>query len=102
MGKERRSLFKTIFGSKKQTQVTQTQLQMLNSYKAQFTTLREGTYESKVARECIDRIATHCAKLIPTHIQDSVSNHIEAEINFLLQNQPVLCRSPSFDYLIQE
>lgn len=88
MGKERRSLFKTIFGKKEQTEVTKTQLQMLNGYNAQFTTLREGTYESKVARECIDRIATHCAKLIPKHIQDSVSNHIKGEINFLLQNQP--------------
>ena len=88
MKKERRSLFKTIFGKKEQTEVTKTQLQMLNGYNAQFTTLREGTYESKVARECIDRIATHCAKLLPKHIQDSSNNHIKGEINFLLQNQP--------------
>lgn len=88
MGRERRSLFKTIFGKKEQTEVTKTQLQMLNGYNAQFTTLKEGTYESKVARECIDRIATHCAKLLPKHIQDSSNNHIKGEINFLLQNQP--------------
>ena len=88
MRKERRSLFKTIFGKKEQTEVTKTQLQMLNGYNAQFTTLRDGTYESKVARECIDRIATHCAKLLPKHIQDSSNNHIKGEINFLLQNQP--------------
>lgn len=88
MGKERRSLFNTIFGNKKQTEVTKTQLQMLNSYNAQFTTLSNNTYESKVARQCIDRIATHCAKLIPKHIKDSVSNNIKGDINFLLQNQP--------------
>ena len=88
MKKERRSLFKTIFGKKEQTEVTKTQLQMLNGYNAQFTTLKDGTYESKVARECIDRIATHCAKLLPKHIQDSSNNHIKGEINFLLQNQP--------------
>ena len=88
MGKERRSLFSTIFGNKKQTEVTKTQLQMLNSYKAQFTTLSNNTYDSKVARQCIDRIATHCAKLIPKHIKESVSNNIKGDINFLLQNQP--------------
>ena len=88
MKKEKRSLFSTIFGNKKQTEVTKTQLEMLNSYNAQFTTLSNNTYDSKVARECIDRIATHCAKLIPKHIKDSVSNNIKGDINFLLQNQP--------------
>ena len=85
--KERRSLFGMIFG-KKQTEVTKTQLQMLNGYNAQFTTLNGNTYDSKVARECIDRIATHCAKLIPKHIKESIGNPIKGEINFLLQNQP--------------
>lgn len=85
--KERRSLFGMIFG-KKQTEVTRTQLQMLNGFNAQFTTLDGNTYDSKVARECIDRIATHCAKLIPKHIKDSIGNQIKGEINFLLQNQP--------------
>ena len=88
MKKEKRSLFSTIFGNKKQTEITKTQLQMLNSYNAQFTTLSNNTYDSKVARQCIDRIATHCAKLIPKHIKDSISNNIKGDINFLLQNQP--------------
>lgn len=88
MVRERRSLFSTIFGNKKQTEVTKTQLQMLNSYNAQFTTLSNNTYDSKVARQCIDRIATHCAKLIPKHIKDNISNNIKGDINFLLQNQP--------------
>ena len=88
MGKERRNLFSSIFGVKKQTKITKTQLEMLNSYDAQFTTLGNDTYDSKVARQCIDRIATHCAKLIPKHIKDSISNNIKGDINFLLQNQP--------------
>lgn len=95
--KERRSLFGMIFG-KKQTEVTRTQLQMLNGYNAQFTTLDGNTYDSKVARECIDRIATHCAKLIPKHIQDSIGNPIKGEINFLLQNQPNPIMS-KFDFI---
>lgn len=89
MKKEERSLFNIIFGNKKQTQaITQTQLKMLNSYNAQFTTLSNNTYDSKVARQCIDRIATHCAKLIPKHIKGNVSNNIKGDINFLLQSQP--------------
>ena len=85
--KERRSLFGMIFGNKQKTQLkTETRLQMLNSYNAVFTTISENTYDSKVARQCIDRIATHCAKLIPKHIQESISNHVKGEINFLLQN----------------
>lgn len=95
--KEKRSLFGMIFG-KKQTEVTRTQLQMLNGFNAQFTTLDGNTYDSKVARECIDRIATHCAKLIPKHIQDSIGNPIKGEINFLLQNQPNPIMS-KFDFI---
>jgi len=89
MKKEKRNLFKMFFNNKKQMQnITKTQLQMLNSYEATFTTLGDNTYDSKVARQCIDRIATHCAKLIPRHIQESISNVKKGEINFMLQEQP--------------
>lgn len=89
MNKEKRSLFQLIFGNKKEkVNISDTRLEMLNSYNPVFTTLDNNTYESKVARECIDRIATHCAKLIPKHIQDSIGNHIKGEINFLLNNEP--------------
>lgn len=87
--KERRSLFKMIFGNKNQNNtVAKTELQLLSGYNAKFTTIDSNIYNSKVARECIDRIATHCAKLIPKHIQDSIGNNIKGEINFLLQNEP--------------
>lgn len=87
--KEKRSLFQTIFGNKKEkVNVSKTRLEMLNSYNAQFTTLNNNIYDSKVARQCIDRIATHCAKLIPKHIQDTITNNIKGDINFLLQNEP--------------
>ena len=89
MSKETRSLFDLFFGKSNQKQkVTQTRLELLNNYNAEFTTLGNNTYDSKVARQCIDRIATHCAKLIPKHIQDSISNCIKGDINFLLQNMP--------------
>lgn len=89
MSKEKRSLFDLFFGKSNQKQkVTQTRLELLNNYNAEFTTLGNNTYDSKVARQCIDRIATHCAKLIPKHIQDSISNCIKGDINFLLQNMP--------------
>lgn len=89
MSKEKRNLFNMFFGKNKDKQsVTQTRLELMNSYNAEFTTLGNNTYDSKVARQCIDRIATHCAKLIPKHVKDSISNNIKGDINFLLQNQP--------------
>ena len=95
--KEKRSLFGMIFG-RKQTEVTRTQLQMLNGYNAQFSTVSDNIYDSKVARQCIDRIATHCAKLLPKHIQDDMGHPIKGEINFLLQNQPNPIMS-KFDFI---
>lgn len=92
MKKERRSLFNFIFGKKGDRQqsenVTQTQFQLLSGWNTQFSTLPEGTYNSKVARQVIDRIATHCAKLVPKHIQGNITNNIKGDINFLLNNQP--------------
>ena len=90
MKKERRSLFNFIFGKKSDNQqnITQTQFQLLSGWNTQFSTLQEGTYNSKVARQVIDRIATHCAKLAPKHIQGSITNNIKGDINFLLSNQP--------------
>lgn len=90
MKKEKRSLFNLIFGKKndKQQNITQTQFQLLSGWNTQFSTLPEGTYNSKVARQAIDRIATHCAKLVPRHIQNTIANNIKGDINFLLSNQP--------------
>lgn len=85
--KEKRSLFSLFFGKKQETQY-KTHLQMLNGYNAQFSTFGIDVYDSKVARQCIDRIATHCAKLVPKHIQKSMNNNIQGEINFMLQNKP--------------
>lgn len=97
--KEKRSLFQVFFGNKKEkVNVSKTRLEMLNSYNAQFTTLNNNTYDSKVARQCIDRIATHCAKLIPKHIQDTITNNIKGDINFLLQNEPNPIMS-KFDFI---
>ena len=92
MKKEKRSLFNLIFGKKKSEQqsekVIQTNFQLLSGWNTQYSTLPEGTYNSKVARQAIDRIATHCAKLVPRHIQNSITNNIKGDINFLLSNQP--------------
>ena len=87
--KKKRNLFSMFFGNKKQTNtVTKTEMQLLSGYDAKFTTINSNVYNSKVARQCIDRIATHCAKLIPKHIQNNISNNIKGEINFLLQSEP--------------
>ncbi len=73
-------------------------MELLNNYKSEFTTLGNNTYESKVARQCIDRIATHCAKLIPKHIKDNISNNIQGDINFLLNNEPNLLMT-KYDFI---
>ena len=87
MKKEKRNLFNFIFGKKNDKQqnsnVTQSQFQLLSGWDTQFSTLPEGTYNSKVARQVIDRIATHCAKLVPKHIQSDITNNIKGDINFL-------------------
>lgn len=90
MKKEKRNLFNLIFGNKsnKKQNITQTQFQLLSGWNTQFSTLPEGTYNSKVARQVIDRIATHCAKLVPKHIQGNITNNVKGDINFLLSNQP--------------
>ena len=88
MSKEKRSLFASIFGKPKVIPQTKQRLEMVGSYEATFTNIGSKTYDSKVARQCIDRIATHCAKLIPKHIKDEVSNNVKGEINFMLQSQP--------------
>lgn len=105
MKKEKRNLFNIFFGKNEKSKnneqpknIKQTYLELLNSYDPEFTTLGNNTYESKVARQCIDRIATHCAKLIPKHIKDNISNNIKGEINFLLQNQPNPIMS-KFDFI---
>ena len=84
--KEKRSLYEVIFGSKK-TIGTQTDLKMLNGYNSVFTPVDRNIYNTKVAREVIDRIATHCAKLVPKHIQEG-KGHIYGDINYLLEYEP--------------
>lgn len=84
---EKRNLFEALFGGKDKT-TTKTHLQMLNSYNPYFSTTSEDIYDSKVARQCIDRIATHCAKLIPKHIQGEQGRVVNGDINFLLQHRP--------------
>lgn len=84
----KRSLFNMIFGGKKQTETNLTKVEMLGDYTAKFTHLSNDIYDSKVARQCIDRLSTHTAKLMPRHILKSTSTQINGDINFLLSHQP--------------
>ena len=86
--KEKRSLFKLIFGKEKQAPITSQFLQLLNNFNPTFTTFGGNIYDSKVARQCIDRIATYCAKMIPKHIKGSINNEVNLSINQMLQNKP--------------
>lgn len=87
--KEKRSLFKTLFGKKDAEREKQlTVYKLLSGYEAFFSSWGKNVYDSKVARTAIDRIATHSAKLTPKHIQNDVNHPIKGEINYMLQNKP--------------
>lgn len=83
-------MFSFIFGNKepKVEKQTLSRLQVLNGFIPEFRVISNYTYDSKVARECIDRIATHCAKLVPKHIKNTISTQVNGEINRLLSTQP--------------
>lgn len=82
---EVRSLFKKIFGNRKQTG-NYTEMQLMSGYDAIYSNISGNIYDSKVAREVIDRIATNCAKLVPKHLQKG--RHIYGDINYLLEYEP--------------
>lgn len=82
---EIRSLFKKIFGDKKQVD-NYTEMKLLSGYEANYTYIGDKLYDSKVVREVIDRIATNCAKLVPKHIKQG--RHVKGEINYLLEYEP--------------
>lgn len=87
--KEKRSLFKTLFGKKDAEREKQLSVyKLLSGYEAFFSSWGKNVYDSKVARTAIDRIATHSAKLTPKHIQNDVNHPIKGEINYMLQKKP--------------
>lgn len=83
---EKRSLLQRIFGKLKQKTQNLTKLKMLYGHDAIYTNVGDQVYQSKVAREVIDRIATHCGKLVPKHIR--MGEHIYGDINYLLEVEP--------------
>lgn len=87
--KEKRSLLNFIFGKKdKGDSATKfVDFKLLNGENVYFSKISDNIYDSKVARECIDRIATHCAKLVPKHIQDG-RGHVKGDINYMLEYEP--------------
>lgn len=95
---EKRSLFETIFGKKKQKEKELTSYKLLNGYDSIFLGWGKETYDSKVARTAIDRIATQAAKLTPKHIKNDVNHPIRGDINYLLTNRPNPLNS-TYDFL---
>lgn len=95
---EKRSLFETIFGKKKQKEQELTSYKLLNGYDSIFLGWGKETYDSKVARTAIDRIATQAAKLTPKHIQNDVNHPIKGNVNYLLTNRPNPLNS-TYDFL---
>lgn len=83
----KRSLFKVIFGGKQKEEYL-TKVEMLGDYNSTFSSLTSEVYDTKVARQCIDRLAVHTAKLMPKHIKGKANVNIQGDINYLLSHRP--------------
>lgn len=103
MSKNKRSLLDLFFGKSKKVTGEINRLQMVSSFNPVFTSLGTDIYQSKVARQCIDRIATNIGKLVPKHIQtissDRVS-YINGDINAILNNPNPLMTTYDFLYKV--
>ena len=89
MKKEKRSLFKMIFGNKKQKILEQT-LQLLSGFNATYTDISDNVKDNIIAKECINAIATHCAKMMPRHYQrdGQMKTAINGDINYIISCKP--------------
>jgi HK97 family phage portal protein len=89
MKKEKRSLFKMIFGNKKQKIIEQT-LQLLSGFNATYTDISDNVKDNIIAKECINAISTHCAKMMPKHYQrdKQLKTAINGDINYIISCKP--------------
>ena len=73
---EKRSLFSRIFGNDKDTSApsTATTFQLLDDYKATFTTFKGNFEDDITVRACVDTIARNAAKMHPKHIRNGKDN----------------------------
>lgn len=98
---EKKSLLKSFF-KKKDNQEKETghktEFRLMNGYNATYTQIGDEVFDTKVARQCIDRIATHCAKLEPKHIKDNLGNVQNSNLNYLLSHRPNPVNN-TFDFL---
>ena len=67
--KEKRSLFKMIFGNKTQNTIHDNTLKLLSGFNATYTNISDNVEDNIIANQCIHTIATHCAKMMPRHYQ---------------------------------
>ena len=88
--KERRSLFKIIFGNKKQDVSYSNALKLLSGFNATYTTIFDDVGDNIIAKECIHAIATHCAKMQPKHYKKNgeLKNQIKGDINYIVGTKP--------------
>lgn len=86
---ERRSLFKMIFGEKKQQATQATMLQMLNSVPS-FSSFRGDGYDSGVVRAAVDAFARNVGKLQPRHMKRRNGRYepVDDELTWYLQERP--------------
>jgi len=74
---EKKSLFSRIFGNDKDTSAPSlaTSFQLLDDYKATFTTFKGNIEDDITVRACVDTIARNVAKMHPKHIRNGKENY---------------------------
>ena len=89
---ERRGLFETIFGKKKQPDKEYSQFRLLNSYQTQFVPFSGNAWDVDIVRAAIHSFARRAAVVSPQHIRYNGGrvDPVKDEMNYILQFQPDL------------
>ena len=89
---ERRGLFETIFGKKKQPDKEYSQFRLLNSYQTQFVPFSGNAWDVDIVRAAIHSFARRAAVVSPQHIRHNGGkvDPVKDEMNYILQFQPNL------------
>jgi HK97 family phage portal protein len=87
---ERRGLFETIFGKKKQPDKEYSQFKLLNSYQTQFIPFSGNAWDVDTVRAAVHSFARRAAVIQPQHIRYNGGriDPVRDEMNYIMQYRP--------------
>ena len=88
---ERRGLFETIFGKKKQPDKEYSQFKLLNSYQTQFIPFSGNAWDVDTVRAAVHSFARRAAVIQPQHIRYNGGriDPVRDEMNYIMQYRPI-------------